>query len=249
MADQTAWYENDRLWEYWETFILSPRLMDAAPTDAENALKLLDISPGSALLDLCCGYGRHTIEFARRGYRLTGVDRNTRYLDRARQRAADADLDIEFVQDDMRTFSRPDAFDGVTNLLTSFGYFDNPDEDRRVLDNIYASLKSGGRVVMEMVGKEVLARIYQKRDWVEQDGVYCMEEREPIENWSRLKLRWIFVKDGTVSEFNLILRLYSAHELTELLTLAGFREVSVYGGLDGSPYDQKANRLVVAAVK
>jgi SAM-dependent methyltransferase len=249
MAEQRAWFEDDKLWEYWETFILSPRLMDAAPADAENALKLLDIPPGSSMLDLCCGLGRHTIEFARRGYHLTGVDRTKRYLDRARQRAADADLDIEFVHDDMRTFRRPDAFDGVTNLLTSFGYFDDPDEDRRVLDNIHASLKSGGRVVMEVVGKEVLARIYQKRDWADQDGVYCMEEREPIDNWSRLKIRWIFVKDGTTSEFHLMLRLYSAQELTALLTSVGFGDVRSFGGLDGSPYNQKANRLVVVAVK
>ncbi len=249
MVDQTAWYEDDRLWEFWETFIMSPRLMDAAPADAENALKLLDVSPGSALLDLCCGYGRHTIEFARRGYKLTGVDRTTRYLDHARRRAADADLDIEFVHDDMRTFRRPESFDGATNLLTSFGYFDNPDDDRRVLDNIHASLKPGRRVVMEMVGKEVLARIYQKRDWVEWDGVYCLEEREPIDNWSRLKLRWIFVKDGKVKEFHLTLRLYSASELTSLLTSVGFHGVRIYGGLDGSPYDQTAHRLVALAAK
>ncbi len=249
MANQTPWHEVDEYCEFLETFMLSPRIMDAAPADAENALKLLDAPPGSALLDLCCGHGRHTVEFARRGYRLTGVDRNARYLDRARRRAADANLDIEFVQDDMRTFRRPDAFDGVTNLLTSFGYFDHPDDDRRVLENVHASLKPGGRLILEMAGKEVLGRIYQKRDWDEQDGVYQMVEREPIDNWSRLKIRWIFVKDGKTHEFHLILRLYSASEMTSLLTSVGFSDVLIFGGLNGSPYDHKAQRMVTVAVK
>jgi len=249
MSDQIAWHENDEYWEFLETFMLSPRVMDAAPVEAENALKLIDAKPGAALLDLCCGHGRHTVEFARQGYKLTGVDRNARYLERARQRAADADLDIEFVQDDMRTFRRPNAFDGVTNLLTSFGYFDDPDDDRRVLENVHISLKSGRRLVAEMSGKEVLARIYQKRDWDVQDGVYQMVEREPIDNWSRLKIRWIFVKDGKTHEFHLTLRLYSASELADLLMSVGFRDVRIYGGLDGSPYDQKAKRMVAVAVK
>lgn len=249
MADQIPWHENDDLWEFQEIFMLSPRILDAAPAEAENALKLLDAPPGSPLLDLCCGHGRHTIEFARRGYRLTGVDRNIRYLDYARRRAADQHLDIEFVQDDMRTFRRPESFDGVTSLLTSFGYFDNPDDDRRVLENIHGSLKPGGRMLMEVGGKEVLARIFQKRDWDEQDGVYQMVEREPIDNWSRLRMRWIFVRDGKISEFYLTLRVYSASELNDLLTSVGFRDVRIYGGLNGSPYDQTARRLVALAVK
>ncbi len=249
MSDQIVWHEDDDYWECLETFMLSPRVMDAAPAEAEDALKLIDAPQGAALLDLCCGHGRHTLEFARRGYKLTGVDRNVRYLDRARRRAADANLDIEFVQGDMREFRRPDAFDGVTNLLTSFGYFDDPDDDRRVLENAHASLKPGGRFVLEMSGKEVLARIYQRRDWVEQDGVYQMVEREPVENWSRLKMRWIFVKDGMTREFHLMLRLYSAGELATLLTSVGFRDVQIFGNLNGSPYDQKANRLVAVAVK
>jgi SAM-dependent methyltransferase len=249
MADQSPWHENDKLWEFQETFMLSPRMLEAAPAEAENALKLMDIPAGSALLDLCCGHGRHTIEFARRGFRLTGVDRNTRYLDHARRRAAGENLDIEFVQDDMRTFRRTGTFDGVTNLLTSFGYFENPDDERRVLENIHASLKPGGRLLMEMSGKEIIARIYQKRDWDEQGGVYQLVDRQAIDNWSRLRMRWIYIKDGAVSEFELLLRLYSASELTDLLSSVGFRDVRIFGGLDGSPYDQKARRLVALAVK
>jgi SAM-dependent methyltransferase len=249
MADQIPWHENDKLWEFQEPFMLAPQFMDAAPAEAEDALKLLDMPPESPLLDLCCGHGRHTIEFARRGYRLTGVDRNPHYLARARQRAADANLDIEFVQDDMRSFRRNESFAGITNLLTSFAYFDNPAEDRRVLENIHASLQPGGRLVMEMSGKEIIARIYQKRDWDEQGGVYQLVERQAIDNWSRLKMRWIFVKDGETHEFHLTLRLYSASELTDLLSSVGFRDVRIFGGLDGSPYDQKARRLVALAVK
>ena len=100
------------------------------------------------MLDLCCGVGRHSLELVRRGFRVTGVDRTQAYLDLVAAAAKREALDLELVRQDMREFHRDESYDGVINLFTSFGYFEDPRDDQRVVDNVYASLRSGGVLVM-----------------------------------------------------------------------------------------------------
>src|SRR5207244_6079914 len=82
--------------------------------------------------------------------------------------------------------------------VTSFGYFENPQEDRQVAMNISHSLKPRGVLVMEMMGKEVLARIFQERDWHEEDGVLILEERKIRSGWDWIDARWILFQDGKI---------------------------------------------------
>ena len=173
----------------------------------------------------------------------------THYLEEAKARAEAEQLDIEFVHEDARSFHRPDTFDVVINLYTSFGYFEAPSENMAVLDNIYASLKPGGKLLMELMGKEVLARIFQERDWRQEDDAILLEERKVGKNWDFIEARWILFKGGKKYEHTFYPKLYSAMELCEMLSRSGFREMETFGGLDGSPYDQNANRLTVLGCK
>ena len=243
------WHEDDAFWRARDRFMFSPDKCEQAVVELDHVLELLQVPAGAAILDLCCGPGRHCVELARRGYAVTAVDRTTAYLDRARQRAAEAGVGVQFVEDDMRRFRRPDSFDAAINLFTSFGYFDDPDEDRQVLVNLHQSLRAGGRLVMEMMGKEILAPIFQPRGWDEQDGVFLLGERTVERDWSWMKVREIYI-DGVRREEHLLEhRLYSAAELRALLTDVGFTDVQIYGSLEAIPYDQHAKRLVALARK
>ncbi len=71
----TAWHEEDNFWETVPMF--DERHWEMAPEQVEGVLSLLDLEPGARLLDLPCGVGRHSLELARRGYRVTGVDRTS----------------------------------------------------------------------------------------------------------------------------------------------------------------------------
>jgi SAM-dependent methyltransferase len=115
-------------------------------TAAENVSKIAALSGVSTgnVLDLACGPGRYAIPLAQAGYVVTAVDRTPFLLDSARQRATRLGANIEWVEQDMREFVRPAAFDLALNVFTSFGYFDDEAENRRVLENVYASLKPGG---------------------------------------------------------------------------------------------------------
>jgi len=245
----TVWHEDNTFWETMAPVLFAERRWAVAQTEIDQAMTHLGLSPGAHLLDLCCGVGRHTLELARRGFQMTGVDKTSIYLDRARKQADIEGLQVEFVQEDMRNFYRPETFDGAINLFTSFGYFEDPREDRQVVMNLYRSLKPGGTLVMEMMGKEVLARVFRDRDWHEEDGIIFMEERKISKNWSWVESRWIMLKGNQRAEFTISLRLYSAAELTSLLRECGFNSVEIYGDLAGASYDQTARRLVAVGHK
>ncbi len=249
MQEAKPWYEQDAFWEIVAPTLFTQQRWSDAPTEVEQVVSLLGIEPGAHVLDLCCGVGRHSLELARRGFQVTGVDRTRLYLDRASQQAEAEGLKVEFVQSDMRSFCRPDAFDVVVNLFTSFGYFEDPEDDRQVATNVHRSLKSGGVFLIDMMGKEVLARIFHERDWYEEDGVLILEERKITRNWSWMENRWIMFKDNNRVELRLSQRLYSAVELASLLTECGFAHVEAYGDLEGRSYDHLARRLVVVAHK
>jgi len=246
---ETPWHDRDDFWETYESLIFTGKTLAAAPQDVEQAIAMLKLEPGARICDLCCGVGRHSLELARRGFQVTGVDRTERYLDQAKAKADAEGLDIEFVHQDARNFRRPDSFDAVINLYTSFGYFEEPSENMTVLENIHTSLKSGGKLLMELMGKEVLARIFQERDWRQEDGAILLEERKVGKNWAFIESRWILFKDGEKYEHTFYPKLYSAVELCEMLSRCGFWAIETFGGLDGSPYDQNANRLTVLGCK
>lgn len=249
MDKKAPWYENDDFWETVAPFLFHEKRWAATPAEVDQVVALLQVDAGASFLDMCCGPGRHSLELARRHYRVTGVDRTVKYLEKAREKAAQEGLSAEFVQEAMRYFCRPNTFDGALLLFTSFGYFENPDDNRQVLVNVYRSLKKGGTLLIEVIGKEVVARVFRERDWREFDGVMLLEERNPNEDWSKMEDRWIIINGQIRKEFKFSHWLYSASELSTLLRESGFSSLEVYGNLEGSPYDYTARRLVIVAKK
>ncbi len=243
------WHEDDVFWETFGTDMFRPKRWEVVPEEVNQMLNLLNVEPGASVLDLCCGPGRHSLELARRGYRVTGVDRTAAYLAEAQKRAEAEALSLELVEDDMRRFCRPSTFDAAVNMFTAFGYFENQDDDRRVLANIYCSLRPGGTLLMEMAGKEIIARIFRERTWDQENGIIFLEERRITQNWSWIENRWIKFENDSRHEYQLGHRLYSATELSMMLSDSGFCDIEVYGDLAGAPYDHQAKRLVVVAKK
>jgi SAM-dependent methyltransferase len=244
-----SWYEQEGFWETFAPALFTNERMLSAGQEAGQIVTLLKLQPGADICDLCCGVGRHSLELARHGLKVTGVDRTALYIERAKKKADEQQLNIRFVQEDMRSFCEPNAFDAVINVFTSFGYFEDPADDKRVIENVYKSLKKGGKFLIDIMGKEVLARIFQEKRWREEDGLIVLEEAKVSEDWSSIDSRWIFITDDRRDECRFTLRLYSVAELVELLKSYGFSQVKVFGDLTGSPYDQTAKRLVVLAHK
>lgn len=244
-----AWHEQDAFWTKWAPVMFHERRWEKAAEEVANIISLLNIGQTASVLDLCCGPGRHSLQLARQGFSVTAVDRTEMYLERARKQAETEGLKIEFIQDDMRRFCRPGSFAVAINLFTSFGYFEDANEDRQVAANVYRSLKEKGVFLIDIMGKEVLARIFRERDWYEMDNTMVLEERKVCANWSWMENRWLMIKDGEMDECKVSHRLYSAAELAALLGDCGFEAIDAYGDLTGAPYDHTAKRLVLVAHK
>lgn len=122
--------------------------------------------------------------------------------------------------------------------------------DRGTAANVYASLRDGGRFILDMNGKENLARKFRERDWHRRDdGRILLEERRLLDGWSRIETHWILLDADTRRELSFTLRIYSGAELAALLRGVGFRSVELYGTLAGAPYDHAAERLIAVSTK
>lgn len=249
MAD---WFLDESLWEgLYPAMFGEPRL-EVAEREIDQLIELLGVEPGRArrsVLDLCCGPGRHAIALARRGWAVTAVDGSAFLLGKARARAQGVP-GIEWVREDMRRFRREGAFDLAINLFTSFGYFEEPGEDLQVLRHLHASLQPGGTLVMDLMGKEILARIRQETLSRElPDGALLVQRNQVLDDWTRVRNTWTILRDGKATDHVFTHRIYSAAELKSLCAEAGFRDLRCHGDLLGSPYGADSNRLVLVATR
>jgi SAM-dependent methyltransferase len=244
-----AWFEDESFWSELYPFMFPEERFRLAEEQIEKVLALVNYKEGK-VLDLCCGPGRHSLALAKRGILVTAVDRSEFLLRKAMEETAKSNIEIEFVPDDMRHFVRGDSFSLVLNMFTSFGYFDDKEDDLKVLRNAYQSLKPEGAILIDIFGKEPLARKFQATISTDcGDGLLLIQRHEICEDWTRCRNEWILVKDGTAKTFNFQTRLYSGQEMKDILHRAGFEEVNLFGDLDGNKYGIDADRLIAVGRK
>jgi SAM-dependent methyltransferase len=243
------WYEDDTLWsEFSETMFSERRRAEVASTVAKSPL--LDFPAGTRVLDLCCGPGLYLVPLASAGCRVTGVDLSPVMLDRARAACAAAGAGVRLVRADMLKHVEPESYDVVLNVYTSFGYFDDPRDNLRVLRNACQSLVPGGRLLVDVMGKEVLAGWIGRPQLVElEDGAYVVQRDTILDDWTRLRTDWTLVRGRTARQASITSFVYSAAELRGMFEAAGFTRVECYGDFDGAPYDHHARRLIVLGVR
>jgi len=258
------WFEDVEFWENFAPIMFDDAHWVEVPEVADAVTRLArfnlygetpsgewkePLEEAPKVLDLCCGLGRISSEFARMGFNVTGVDITESFLNAAKEDAQYENLKIEYIKADAREFTRPEYFDLAVNLYISFGYFSDQKDDLKVCQNAFQSLKKGGSFIIETLGKETSARDFVEAEWFERAGGFMLTEYEPVDSWTFLKNRWILIKNGKAIERTFTQRLYSASELRTLLFEAGFKEVEIYGEWDESPYDNHANKLIAVGRK
>lgn len=194
--------------------------------------KMLGMQKGARILDLGCGFGRHTIELAQRDYAIAGLDASLPMLQRALAETQRRGLKIKFVHGDMRELTFNGMFDAVFSWQTSFGYFDDR-TNVQVAQGIARALKPGGRFLIDVVNRDHVVPSMPTRTWWEGHECVFLEEVEFDNNFSVLHTKRSFIyEDGSPPrEFSSFIRLYSLHELRQLLHFAGFRVLEVSGSI------------------
>lgn len=243
----TDWFADETFWTDYAPILFGGERWAEVPVVVDSILALSSAVPGSRVLDVCCGPGRHALEFAKRGYQVTGVDITKPYVEAARESMLAMNLSAEFIHADAREWSRNAAFDLAINLFTSFGYFETRAEDVLMLRHIHQSLKPGGTLAMELLGKEMAARDFIEGEWFERDGRFILTEFSVVGAWEGLRNRWVIMDGKQRVDRVWVQRLYSATELRSALVEAGFASVDLFGSWSGTPYDASAGRLVALA--
>ena len=218
-----------------------------AAAQAVAAARLSGCPDGGQLLDVPCGFGRHSVPLGRAGYRVTGVDRSESLLAEARRRARGQRWP-KLVRADYRELPLADAsFDAAVNLFTSLGYLGD-EEDARALAEIARVLRPGARLVVEAMHRDLLVRELHVQDWrLVGAGRLLLEQRtfDPAAGVAQVT-QTLIEASGERESRSYSIRVYSATELVALLARAGFGETRCYGDLDGGAFGA-GTRLVVVA--
>jgi SAM-dependent methyltransferase len=240
--------------EWFETFFQGAavefwtRVMPTALTSQEVDFlaRTLEINPHSHILDVACGHGRHAIELARRGCKVTGVDLSDDCLARARAGSTGVN-GLQWVKSDMRNLQVSGPFDGAYCFGNSFGYLDYSGV-QALFSALAQELKPGAKFVLDTgVTAESILPTLQPRGWYRAGDILMLSERRYVAEASRLDIDYTFIVSGNTETHATSSYVLTALELTRLLENAGFKVKSLNGGLAGEPFQLGSPRLILTA--
>lgn len=242
---------------WWDVYFgeLYMRMFEAILTPERTAqevagvMAMLDLNPGSHILDLCCGQGRHAVPLSQAGHRLTGLDRSVYLLEQARSAADTAGVQVQLVRGDMRQLPWREEFDACLSLFSAFGYFEDDAENEQVLLQVASALKPGGVFLLDVANRDYCLLRLWPSTWRRLGEVAILEETEFDPLTSRFTTAFTWVDGGKWESLTHSVRHYTAPELTGMLQRAGLEPVAHYGDFEGEEFDLYSSRLIVIAEK
>lgn len=228
-------------------------LADAEGTarEADFIADRLELKETDRVLDLACGHGRHAVLIAGRVASVVGLDRTERFLESARDAAAERDVpNCEFVLGDMRELDYTAEFEAAYNYFTAWGYYSD-EENFDVLVRVCRALKPGGRFLLELTSRDALMRRFKPRDWREMiDGTVITEDRRfDYASGRLLNKRTYRFPSGEVKEVEVALALPAADELARIFRRAGFAEARAVAAPTGEELTIDSFRVAVIGRK
>jgi ubiquinone/menaquinone biosynthesis C-methylase UbiE len=225
----------------------APHLEESADDEAHAAIALAGAAPGAAVLDVPCGFGRHSVPLAKAGYHVTGIDRSETQLLEARRRAGDAPWP-QLRRADYRDLPFPDAsFDAILCLFSSLGYLDRTG-DVAVLGEFRRVLRPGARAIIETMHRDRLARIFQRSEWerLPDDTLFLQQRTFDAVAGTVASEQLLVTAEGKRTTRRFVHRIYTASEWAAMLHEAGFELVECFAGWTNNPVSPD-ERLVIRA--
>ena len=206
-------------------------------------------------LDLGCGTGRMTLELARRGHDMTGVDASPEMLEVARQRAEEEGLsqDLLLLCQDMRSFELYGTVDVTVSCLDCINHLTRPSDLKKCLSLVHNYLSPEGLFIFDVNGKYKFENIYSDRAYVmEEDGGICIWQNDYNER-TRICDFYITLmaecSDGRYERYDERgrERMYTLSALKKALKETGFEFIGAYSDFDFSNATDADERIYVAA--
>jgi len=222
----------------------------------EFCIEVLHLRAGSQLLDIACGAGDQSIEFAKHGMKVTGFDLAKSLIRIPQERTKVEGVKVNFYQGDMRDMSFKQRFNASVLLSHSFGFFDH-EENKRVLRQAYEALVDGGFLLLDLMNPYNIP-VFLKT-WTKLEGGYLLSEPHVFDAPAGVlrgrPATFIDLDSGVIvlanqdALSNKDIRMYTGPEIQSLLEDVGFTKVDLYGEnkLPRMPYTARSERMVVVA--
>jgi SAM-dependent methyltransferase len=230
-------------------YFYQDELTDERSESEVNALvRLLAFDKPRKILDLACGFGRHTNRLSKLGHEMTGVDISPGFLDIARRDAIKKGVNVHYQNDDMRTITFTNEFDAVLLLFTAFGYFSEK-ENLQVLVNVRNALVPGGMLIFDVPNRDTFLKRMLPFFVIEKEGNLMIDRISFDSLKGRLYNKRIVYRDGIRKDKPFSHQIYNPNEIQTLILQAGLKVEHIYGGWDAQELTSESNRLVVIAKK
>lgn len=192
----------------------------------------LPLRPGARVLDVGCGFGRHSVELARRNHHVLGIDPAAAMIRAARQNAQEAGLDVNFQQVAAERYFPAQPFDAALCLFTTLGQVPpaSDDDNRDLLTTVFNSLKDGGRFALELPQKEPALDALKPSDRFGGDTSYAEVQRSFDAQTGIVTEQFHIVSPDGIQDYHLCYRLFTRQDVIGLLAAAGLQILKSYDG-------------------
>jgi cyclopropane fatty-acyl-phospholipid synthase-like methyltransferase len=211
----------------------------------------LNLQQGQHLLDIPCGFGRHSIEFAKRGFNVTGIDISQTFITGLTEKINSNNLNIKAVRADILTMNLSQNFSGAICMGNSFGYF-NFDKMKVFIEKVSSSLETGARFIINsgMVAESILPNFsnYQSKTYTVDNitmditNIYDVEDSYMISNL-------LLTKEGKREEHSFKHFVFTLGEVKRLLKSFGLKTIQTYGSLSKEEYKMGDQQIYIVAEK
>lgn len=249
------WYK-----DFFDSFLVDmllerKNIFKVAERDVDFLINKLKIKKTHKILDVPCGKGRHSLIFAKKGYKVTGVDISSSCIRGARERIRkNFSKNITFHKGNMIDLKKfKGEYDVVLNMWTSIGYFRTDRENERVIKNLITSLKGGGKLCIgNVANRDVIMKRFMPKSWNEFEKYYLLEEREYEPKTKYMNNLWTIIpkNGGRARKYPFRVRFYGVNEIVKLMKRNGLKDIKLYGSLKGERFSKiKSHHPVFVGTK
>jgi SAM-dependent methyltransferase len=251
MENSNWWSPEGRVWtkEHYPNMLN----WDERTRTEMRVLQNLIGSEPKRIVDVPCGFGRHSLALAEAGHHVVGVDLNHDFLVAAQEQAKQTELQgtIGFVGGDMRSVGlKPESFDVALNLFTSFGYFDSPEDDEQFFQGIADLLTPGGKFILDLPNPDGKLASFQpdfESDYGSDLHVVHHAQYDPETQMINESRRYEFA-DGHAETAEMHVRLYTPDQIVALGKRVGLQFSNLLDK-QGNEYNSSTGRYWIELVK
>lgn len=249
-AMASDWYK-----KIWTLDIRDQSWVEDTKRQVDFLVEKLELKGGERILDLACGFGRHSLELARRGYEVTGVDITPAYVEYAAAQAQKENLPARFLCSDIREVNYENEFDVVLNMADgAVGYLENEEENRKIFSVIARALRPGGKHFMDIMNGDYAETHFPCQMW--EAGEKCLtlsrfewDSRTKMLLYGQTDIPYGAALPKPEMEEGNPIRLYTLEEIRNIFAPLGMTVYGAYADVTGKPASDRGIQMMVCSKK